>query len=182
MIAALFVDARGCYADLDGVDPWPVERDARKYPGPYPVVAHPPCSRWCRLAGLVEARWGHKRGDSQECEAMIYLASPYSGDVERNVAYAHACLADSLRRGEVPVMPHLLYPQVLDDADPKQRELGIAAAMDLLRACRWLVVYQDLGISSGMRAEIDLWEARKVNQPLMPPVQYRSLGGAWNAR
>lgn len=48
MIAALYVQATGCYAGLDDVDPWPEERDARTYPGPYPVVAHPPCERWGR--------------------------------------------------------------------------------------------------------------------------------------
>jgi hypothetical protein len=39
-----------------------------------PVVAHPPCSRWCRLAGLVEARWGHKRGEDGGCFAAALAA------------------------------------------------------------------------------------------------------------
>ena len=55
MIAALFVQRRGVYFDLDGVDPWDASRDARLYAGASSVVAHPPCARWCRLAGLVEA-------------------------------------------------------------------------------------------------------------------------------
>lgn len=42
MIAALFVAKDGVYFDVDGVDPWCIERDARKYTGPHPVVAHPP--------------------------------------------------------------------------------------------------------------------------------------------
>ena len=46
MIAALFVAKNGSYIGLDGVDPWPEQRDARLYAGPYPVVAHPPCQRW----------------------------------------------------------------------------------------------------------------------------------------
>lgn len=50
MIAALFVATGGCYFGLEGVDPWDEQRDARLYRGPWPVVAHPPCSRWCRLA------------------------------------------------------------------------------------------------------------------------------------
>ena len=50
MIAALYVSATGCYANLAGVDPWPEARDARLYAGPHPVVAHPPCQRWGRFA------------------------------------------------------------------------------------------------------------------------------------
>ena len=46
MIAALYVETNGCYYGLPGVDPWDIERDARKYDGPWPVVAHPPCNRW----------------------------------------------------------------------------------------------------------------------------------------
>ena len=70
-IAALFVDERpgGAYVGMPGVDVWGVSRDARLYPGPHPVVCHSPCARWCRLAGLVEARWGHRRGDDGGCFA-----------------------------------------------------------------------------------------------------------------
>jgi hypothetical protein len=51
-VAALFVDARGPYPSMDGVDCWTVERDARLYPGPHPVVAHPPCGPWGNLRHL----------------------------------------------------------------------------------------------------------------------------------
>ena len=61
MIAALYVQTNGCYYGLPDVDPWDEARDARKYAGPWPVVAHPPCARWCRLAGLVESRYGIKK-------------------------------------------------------------------------------------------------------------------------
>ena len=46
MIAALYVQTGGCYYGLPDVDPWDEARDARLYPGPHPVVAHPPCERW----------------------------------------------------------------------------------------------------------------------------------------
>jgi hypothetical protein len=69
-VAALFVQRGGCYWDLPGVDPWDEARDARKYDGSWPVVAHPPCARWCQLAGLVEARYPHlRRGDDGGCFA-----------------------------------------------------------------------------------------------------------------
>ena len=46
MIAALFVETNGVYFGLPDVDPWDEARDARKYDGPWPVVAHPPCGPW----------------------------------------------------------------------------------------------------------------------------------------
>lgn len=49
MIAALYVETGGCYFGLPGVDPWDQARDARRYAGPWPVVAHPPCERWGRF-------------------------------------------------------------------------------------------------------------------------------------
>ena len=37
---------------------WPIERDARKYEGVFPVVAHPPCQLWGAMAFVNYARWG----------------------------------------------------------------------------------------------------------------------------
>lgn len=48
-VAALYVSATGSYAGLPGVDLWDEDRDARRYSGPWPVVAHPPCQRWGKL-------------------------------------------------------------------------------------------------------------------------------------
>lgn len=90
MIAALFVEKNGVYYGLPNVDPWDEQRDARKYPGPYPVVAHPPCSRWCRLAGLVEARWGHKRGEDGGCFESALTNVRLFGGVLEHPAYSDA--------------------------------------------------------------------------------------------
>jgi hypothetical protein len=51
-VAALFVEAGGHYFEMPDVDPWDVERDASRYAGPLPVVAHPPCAAWGRLRHL----------------------------------------------------------------------------------------------------------------------------------
>lgn len=95
-IAALYVQRGGSYYGLEGVDPWDEERDARLYPGPHPVVAHPPCSRWCRLAGLVQARWGHKRGDDGGCFAAALAAVRRWGGVLEHPAYSDAWAAHDL--------------------------------------------------------------------------------------
>lgn len=96
MIAALFVERNGVYWNLPGVDAWDKERDARKYAGPYPVVCHSPCARWCRLAGLVEARWGHQRGDDGGCfRAALDCVRRYRGVLE-HPAYSGAWAAFDL--------------------------------------------------------------------------------------
>lgn len=94
-VVALFVDPRGLYPTL--VAEWYDEkRDARTYTGSLPVVAHPPCSRWCRLAGLVEARWGHKRGEDGGCFASALASVRRCGGILEHPAYSDAWSAFNL--------------------------------------------------------------------------------------
>ena len=89
MIAALYVDAKGCYANLPGVDAWDVTRDARKYDGPYPVVAHPPCARWSRMAALAEWKYGKLQGDDGGCfAAALHAVRTYGGVLEHPASSA----------------------------------------------------------------------------------------------
>lgn len=67
MIAALFVETDGAYYGLPNVDPWDEARDARKYAGPWPVVAHPPCSRWHQLSAVNNKRWGYRINEDGGC-------------------------------------------------------------------------------------------------------------------
>lgn len=52
-VAALFVRADSIYKTMPDVDAWDIERDARKWPGGMPVVAHPPCRAWGRLRHMA---------------------------------------------------------------------------------------------------------------------------------
>lgn len=67
MIAILFAAEGGTYSELAArgveLDVWTADRDATRYAGPWPVVAHPPCARWSRLAAAAEGRWGVRRGE-----------------------------------------------------------------------------------------------------------------------
>lgn len=83
MIAALYVETGGAYFGLPDVDPWDEARDARRYAGPWPVVAHPPCERWCRFAKGIETQWGHKVGDDGGCfEAALAAVRRFGGVLE----------------------------------------------------------------------------------------------------
>lgn len=89
-VAALYVAPRGAYADIDGVELWDEARDARLYDGPFPVVAHPPCSSWCQLASVNEARWGRRIGDDGGCFAAALAAVRKFGGVLEHPAYSLA--------------------------------------------------------------------------------------------
>lgn len=93
LCAALFVQPDGCYADLAYVDAWPESRDARKYMGPFPVIAHPPCQRWGAMAFVNYARWGgeHNRpGNDGGCFAAALNAVRKWGGVLEHPANTHA--------------------------------------------------------------------------------------------
>jgi hypothetical protein len=108
----------------------------------------------------------------------VIVESPYAGNVPLHEAYARACMADCLARGEAPYASHLLYtqPGVLDDANPEERQLGIDAGFAWRPLAARTVVYTDLGISSGMRSGIADAEWH------MQAVVYRELGAEAVAR
>jgi hypothetical protein len=96
-IAALYVYADGPYASVPDCDVWDEARDARNYDGPHPVVAHPPCSRWCQLAAINEKRWGAMRGDDGGCfEHALSCVRRFGGVLE------HPALSLAWARFDLP--------------------------------------------------------------------------------
>ena len=92
-VAALFVQADGCYAGLPCVDLWPETRDARRYPGPMPVVAHPPCQLWGSMAAVNYARWGGDHnlpGNDGGCFAAALASVRQFGGVLEHPAKSNA--------------------------------------------------------------------------------------------
>lgn len=60
MIAVLFARADSVYKGFPSADVWDQERDARKWPGGCPVVAHPPCRAWGKLSYFAKPVPGEK--------------------------------------------------------------------------------------------------------------------------
>ena len=83
-VAALYVETGGVYFGLDDVDPWDEARDARLYAGPWPVVAHPPCQRWCRFAKGIARQYPDKQvGQDGGCfEAALAAVRRFGGVLE----------------------------------------------------------------------------------------------------
>ena len=78
-------------------------------------------------------------------------------------------MLDSLYRGEAPFASHALYTQMLDDTIPEQRSMGINAGLAWGDAADLVAVYQDLGISAGMKMGIERHQANGTR------IEYRSL-------
>jgi hypothetical protein len=101
VIAALYVQTNGAYYGLPDVDPWDIHRDARKYAGPYPVVAHPPCQLWVNLAHVNYKRYGgeHNRpGNDGGCFAAALNAVRTWCGVLEHPAESNAWRAHGLLR------------------------------------------------------------------------------------
>lgn len=90
-VAALYVLPDGPYSGLPDVDVWDKARDARLYPGPWPVVAHPPCERWGRYwSGGPSAKVRRKMGDDGGCFVAALEAVRRWGGVLEHPEASHA--------------------------------------------------------------------------------------------
>lgn len=91
MIAALFVERNGVYANLPGVEVWDQERDARLYEGPWPCLCHPPCDRFGRYwSGGPSAKVKRKLGDDDGCFASALASVRAYGGVIEHPEASHA--------------------------------------------------------------------------------------------
>lgn len=92
---------------------------------------------------------------------LVYICSPYSGNVEFNVTNARIYCRFALNNNCIPIAPHLLFPQFMNDEKPADRELAMFMNMVLLCKCDELWVFGNV-ISKGMGQEIEKAEKRKM--------------------
>ena len=98
-IAALFVATNGVYFNLPDVEPWDITRDVRLYPGPHPVIAHPPCERWGRYwHGGPSAKVRRVKGDDDGCFASALSSVRRWGGVLEHPAHSAAWAAHGIFR------------------------------------------------------------------------------------
>lgn len=100
---------------------------------------------------------------AQQRKPCVFICSPYVGDIPQNAQNARRYLKFAVEKGAIPFAPHLLYPQVLDEGDPVQRELGIFFGMVWLGKCDELWVFGEI-ISNGMAREIA--KAKRRGMPI----------------
>jgi hypothetical protein len=84
---------------------------------------------------------------------IVYICSPFSGAVDENIAAAQRYSRFAVGNGCIPFAPHLLFPQFLDDNNPKERQLGLFFGNALMSKCSEVWVFGS-NISAGMETEI----------------------------
>ena len=104
-----------------------------------------------------------KNIENNRKKKIVFICSPFAGDIESNTRQArrYGYFADV--KNAVPIIPHLMYPQFLDDNDPEEREMGMNMGLVLLSKCHEMWVFGDK-LSSGMSKEVT--KAKQWNIPI----------------
>ena len=96
----------------------------------------------------------------------VYVCSPYrakdGAELDRNIEYAQALTRQALKAGLAPITPHLYITQCLDEKKPQERAQGLAAGLELLKGCDFMIVGDKYGISEGMYREIETAKALRI--------------------
>lgn len=111
---------------------------------------------------MKEYRQQQKMRYAGKNRRKIYVASKYAGDVDANVAATITYCRRVIDEGYMPVASHLLYPQILNDSDPKERDLGLLFGLALLRMCDEVWVFGT--VSPGVAQEIE--EAKRLKKKI----------------
>lgn len=111
---------------------------------------------------------------------IVYICSPFSGNTEVHTGMARAYCRFAVDKGYLPIAPHLLFPQFLDDADQFERKLGCRFGEILMDRCAEVWVFGSY-FSKGMKAEIQRakrkgYTIRYFNEVLK---EYEGGGQGW---
>jgi hypothetical protein len=90
---------------------------------------------------------------------VVFISSPYAGDVERNVRKARQYCRFALDAGYIPIAPHLLFPQFMDEQTERRKAMFMNLV--LLSKCVEFWYFGD-EITSGMDIELTRAQKRKL--------------------
>lgn len=88
-----------------------------------------------------------------EYKPLVFICSPFAGDIDGNTRRARNYCRFAVESNAIPLAPHLLYPQFMDELNPEHRELGLFFGRVLLGKCSELWVFGNT-MSGGMQMEI----------------------------
>lgn len=94
---------------------------------------------------------GQNNARKKPIKKIIFVCSPFSGDIENNTKYARLYSKFVIQRGHVPLAPHLLLPQYI--SEETDRNLALSMSKTFLSRCDELWAFGK-NITKGMEEEI----------------------------
>lgn len=89
---------------------------------------------------------------------LVYICSPCRGknlfEHEEYIKLAEAYSLRAIRKGYIPITPHIYFTRFLNDNNIEERSMGIEAGLQLLLMCSEIWVFGLDKPSEGMQAEI----------------------------
>ena len=92
---------------------------------------------------------------------LVYICSPYAGDIEKNTYRARAFSRFAVEKKYIPIAPHLLCPQYIDEET--ERWLGLKMGIVFMGKCEEVWVFGER-ISEGMAEELE--RAKKMRKKI----------------
>lgn len=106
---------------------------------------------------------------------ITFICSPFRGDILSNQMLARRFSRFALTRRVIPIAPHLLFPQFLDDSVPDERELALFMNARIMSFCEQVWVCVPDSITEGMAAELDI--ADQMGLPIrFFDIDFREVG------
>ena len=106
----------------------------------------------------------------------VYICAPLGGDVEENLQKVKQYTKNALVCGTAPVVPHF-YAECLNDRNPKEREIGLAAGLSILWFCDEMWVFGD-EITAGMKGEINFCQNLNIKMRRIKETEIlKKIGG-----
>lgn len=121
---------------------WVDKKNSEGYPDPTTYAA---------LRSVMREELKQRYGT--EYRPLVFICSAFANDIEGNTERTRKYCRFAVEQNAIPLAPHLLYPQFMDEHDPDSRKLGLFFGRILLGKCQELWVFGNM-ISEGMSYEI----------------------------
>ena len=103
--------------------------------------------------GNIKTDQGVRSVSRSAFRPLVYICSPFSGDIEGNKLKAAEFAHFAYKQGCIPITPHLLFP-FMNDESREERALALRMDIILMGKCQEVWVLSER-ITEGMEAEID---------------------------
>lgn len=95
----------------------------------------------------------------------VFICSPLRGDYENNIQRAREYSLAAVKKGCIPITPHIFFTQFMADNVPSERKLAMEMGLELLLKCDELWAFGIDHPSEGMAREIEA--ARDAGIPVL---------------